>query len=103
MRIEKCILKYRSRRIRITQTVNRFEFRRYNDFMRRIRELQRHIFETTEAETVSCEFVPINKTVIVPRTVLDKMRQRGIDRRPVSPKNDDVPPLPRSNRYKRRR
>lgn len=86
--------------------INRANFRRYYDFTRRVYQTAREIFASTDAETVSVEYVPTGRTLDLKRDILPT-RDRNSSTRQIVASVDDVPRLPRAARgnprLKRRR
>ncbi len=106
MKIEKSILRFQSNGRQMKIEINRANFRRYYDFTRRVYQTAREIFTSTDAETVSVEYVPTGRTLDLKRDILPT-RDRNSSTRQIVASVDDVPRLPRAAkgnpRLKRRR
>lgn len=103
MKVQKCILKYRSNGLRKTRTVNRNDFRRYDDFMRHIDRLVKEILTETDAEEITTIFEPQGRAVVRQRATEQTRRERPVKGRMLLPDNSDVPRLPRAEKGTRRR
>ena len=106
MKIEKCILRFRTKGRPMKIEINRANFRRYYDFTRRVHQTAREIFKSTDAETVSCEYIPTGRVLDLKRDILPD-RERSPSTRQIVASADDVPRLPRAakgnERLRRRR